>query len=89
MFCGILGALVWFARVIEWEFPGFSVDACAGRLLAAQQMLERDGCIEGRIHRILLAAAKTRRRSHKKKPAPACAGGGRAFTGRQARSAAF
>lgn len=59
MFCGILGALVWFARVIEWEFPGFSVDACAGRLLAAQQMLERDGCIEGRIHRILLAAVKT------------------------------
>ena len=53
-----VGALVWFARVIEWEFPGFSVDACAGRLLAAQQMLERDGCIEGRIHRILLAAAK-------------------------------
>lgn len=54
-----VGALVWFARIIEWEFPGFSVEACAERLLAAQNMLERDGCIEGRIHRILLVAAKT------------------------------
>lgn len=53
-----VGALVWFARIIEWEFPGFSVEACAERLLAAQNMLERDGCIEGRIHRILLVAAK-------------------------------
>ncbi len=54
-----VGALVWFARIIEWEFPGFSVESCAERLLAAQNMLERDGCIEGRIHRILLVAAKT------------------------------
>lgn len=53
-----VGALVWFARIIEWEFPGFSVEACAERLLVAQKMLERDGCIEGRIHRILLVAAK-------------------------------
>lgn len=54
-----MGALVWFARIIEWEFPGFSVESCAERLLAAQNMLERDGCIEGRIHRILLVAEKT------------------------------
>lgn len=53
-----VGALVWFAHIIEWEFPGFSVDRCLDRLLAAQRMLEEDGCIEGRIHRFLLVAKK-------------------------------
>ena len=53
-----VGALVWFARILPWEFPGFSVDACTDRLLEAQRILERDGCIEGRIHRFLLVAAK-------------------------------
>ena len=28
-----VGALVWFAKIIEWEFPGFSVEACFPRLL--------------------------------------------------------
>lgn len=53
-----VGALVWFAGIIEWEFPGFSVDTCCDRLLNAQRILERNGCIEGRIHRYLLAAIK-------------------------------
>lgn len=54
-----VGALVWFARIIEWEFPGFSVDACLDRLLAAQALLEERGVIEGTIHRFLLVARKT------------------------------
>ena len=53
-----VGALVWFARIIEWEFPCFSVDACLDRLLNAQKILEKNGCIEGRVHRFLLAARK-------------------------------
>lgn len=53
-----VGALVWFARIIEWEFPGFSVDTCRDRLLNAQRILERNGCIEGKIHRFLLVARK-------------------------------
>ena len=53
-----VGALVWFARIIEWEFPGFSVDACTENLLKAQQMLEQTGIIEGRTHRFMLAARK-------------------------------
>ena len=53
-----VGALVWFARIIQWEFPGFSVDTHLERLLNAQRILERDGCIEGRIHRFLLVAQK-------------------------------
>lgn len=53
-----VGALVWFARIIEWEFPGFSVDACFDRLLEAQRTLEDQGRIEGRIHRFLIVARK-------------------------------
>lgn len=53
-----VGALVWFARIIEWEFPGFSVEACLDRLLAAQALLEEKGVIEGTTHRFLLIAQK-------------------------------
>ena len=55
-----VGALVWFARIIEWEFPGFRVDACFDRLLTAQRVLEETGAIEGSIHRFLLVAQKPR-----------------------------
>lgn len=53
-----VGALVWFARIIQWEFPGFSVESCLGNLFRAQELLERKGVIEGRTHRFLLAAQK-------------------------------
>ena len=53
-----VGAFVWFARIIEWEFPGFSVDSCFDLLLAMQRRLERDGKIEGTIHRFLLVAQR-------------------------------
>lgn len=53
-----VGAFVWFARIIEWEFPGFSVDACFDRLCAMHADLERDGFLRGTIHRFLLAARK-------------------------------
>ena len=53
-----VGAFVWFARIIEWEFPGFSVDSCFDRLLAMQRQLEQEGRIEGTIHRFLLVAQR-------------------------------
>lgn len=53
-----VGALVWFARIIEWEFPGFSVEDCAEQLYRAQEILEDKGVIEGRIHRFLLVSKK-------------------------------
>lgn len=53
-----VGALVWFAHIIEWEFPGFSVAKCADRLLNAQRLLDVNGCIEGNIHRFFLVARK-------------------------------
>ena len=53
-----VGALVWFARIIQWEFPDFVVDTHLDRLFNAQKVLEERGAIEGRIHRFLLVARK-------------------------------
>lgn len=53
-----VGALVWFARIIEWEFPGFSVERCRERLFALQDALEKGGVIEGVTHRFMMVAEK-------------------------------
>ena len=53
-----VGALVWFARIIQWEFPDFAVDTHFDRLLEAQRILEETGSIDGKIHRFLLVAQK-------------------------------
>lgn len=53
-----VGALVWFARIIEWEFPSFSVDACLNQLNRAQELVDKQGFVEGRTHRFFLVARK-------------------------------
>lgn len=53
-----VGALVWFARVLPWEFPSFSVKRCFDRLMDAQRILEEKGEVAGTIHRFLLLARK-------------------------------
>jgi len=53
-----VSALVWFAHIIAWEFPGFDVRSCLPNLYKAQALLEKDGVIRGRTHRFLLAAQK-------------------------------
>ena len=53
-----IGAFVWFARIIEWEFPDFSVDSCFDRLLQMQAQLEEKGSIDGTTHRYLIIARK-------------------------------
>jgi SAM-dependent methyltransferase len=53
-----VGAFVWFARIIEWEFPNFSVEKCFPQLLEMQKMIETTGKIEGTIHRYLIVAKK-------------------------------
>ena len=52
------GALVWFARIIAWEFCGFSVDGCFDQLVHAQQLIDQQGYVEGVTHRFLLVARK-------------------------------
>ena len=58
-----IGALVWFARIIQWEFPGFSVDTHLENLLNAQKILDEKGSVDGSIHRFLLVAQKQETRS--------------------------
>lgn len=53
-----VGAFVWFARVIQWEFSGFSVDRCFENLLKMHRVIEKDGKITGTIHRYLIVAMK-------------------------------
>ena len=53
-----VGAAVWFARVIPWEFPGFSVDTHLENLLRAQARLEQSGRLRTHTHRFFLAARK-------------------------------
>lgn len=53
-----MGAFVWFARVIEWEFPDFSVNKCFERLLKMQETIEKVGKIEGTSHRYIIVARK-------------------------------
>lgn len=53
-----VGAFVWFARIIQWEFPGFSVDRCFEQLLKMQAQIEQKGFIQGTIHRFLIVARR-------------------------------
>lgn len=53
-----VGALVWFARIIEWEFSGFSVENNFNRLIEAQRILDQNGSINGTIHRYMIVAEK-------------------------------
>lgn len=53
-----VGALVWFAHIIEWEFPNFTVKDSLSKLFLAQELIEKYGYIEGKIHRYLIVAKK-------------------------------
>ena len=53
-----IGAFVWFAHIIEWEFPGFSVERCFGELLKMQEEIDKNGVVEGSVHRFLIVARK-------------------------------
>ncbi|MBR4992376.1 MAG: GNAT family N-acetyltransferase [Clostridia bacterium] len=52
------GALVWFARIIQWEFVDFSVERCFDRLLEVERAIARDGEVSGRAHRFMLKGRK-------------------------------
>lgn len=52
------GALVWFARIIEWEFIDFSVDKCLDRLIEADRLIEQNGAVGGQVHRFYFSARK-------------------------------
>lgn len=54
-----VGALVYFAKIIEWEFPNFSVNNCFRRLCDLQLSIEQQGFIESTEHRFIIVAQKS------------------------------
>jgi len=53
-----VGALVYYAKIIEWEFPDFSVESCFEELCQLQEKIESDGYIETIGHRFLVVGYK-------------------------------
>lgn len=53
-----LGAFVYFAKIIEWEFIDFSVDKCFKQLLDMQKEIEEKGYLQGSEHRYLMVLKK-------------------------------
>ena len=53
-----IGAVVYYAKAIEWEFPNFSVDTCFPQLCNMQKKLDEKGFIESREHRFIIVAKK-------------------------------
>ncbi|MDN5300017.1 MAG: hypothetical protein PWP51_2570 [Clostridiales bacterium] len=53
-----VGALVYFAKIITWEFPDFSVDDAFEKLCQCQREIEAKGYIQGTEHRFVIVAQK-------------------------------
>lgn len=53
-----VGALVYFAKIIEWEFPNFSVDNSFDSLCQCQREIEENGFVQGTEHRFIIVAQK-------------------------------
>lgn len=51
-------ALVWFARVIIWEFVDFSVERCFSQLLEVEREIAKKGFVEGQVHRFYFVMKK-------------------------------
>lgn len=51
-----IGALVYFAKIIDWEFPKFSVDGCFDTLYELQEELDHASYIESTEHRIVIVS---------------------------------
>lgn len=49
-----VGAIVYFAKIIEWEFPGFSVDRCFNELCRMHEELKEKPYIESYEHRFII-----------------------------------
>ncbi|MDR2568668.1 MAG: class I SAM-dependent methyltransferase [Oscillospiraceae bacterium] len=57
-----VGALVFMAKIIVWEYPGFSVNSHLKKLLDCQREIDEKGFLEATGHRFLIVAQKNRKR---------------------------
>ena len=53
-----IGAIVYFAKVIEWEFPNFSVEDCFDKLCKSNEDINIKGYIESFEHRYIVVCKK-------------------------------
>jgi len=53
-----VGALVYMAKIIVWEYPGFSVKTHLDKLFDCQREIEQKGFLEATGHRFLIVARK-------------------------------
>ncbi len=53
-----VGALVYYAGVVPWEFPGFSVERCGRELLCLEAEREERGGVDSIEHLFFLVAQK-------------------------------
>ena len=53
-----VGAVVYYAKIIEWEFPDFSVNNSFKQLSILQTIVEKQGFIESKQHRFVIVAQK-------------------------------
>lgn len=49
-----VGAIVYYAKIMEWEFPEFTVDKCFNKLCDLQRILMNQGYIESFEHRFII-----------------------------------
>ena len=53
-----VGALVYMAKILVWEYPGFSVRTHLDKLLDCQREIEEKGFLEATGHRFLIVSRK-------------------------------
>ncbi|MGL4731998.1 MAG: class I SAM-dependent methyltransferase [Clostridium sp.] len=53
-----VGAIVYFAKIIQWEFPNFSVDNCFEELCKLNEQIKDKGYIESIEHRFIIVCRK-------------------------------
>ena len=53
-----VGAFVFYAKIIVWEYPGFSVKTHLDKLFNCQREIEEKGFLDGTGHRFLIVARK-------------------------------
>lgn len=56
-----VGAVVYFAKVIEWEFPGFSVESSFEELCKMHEELKEKAYIESYEHRFIIVCKNVKR----------------------------
>jgi SAM-dependent methyltransferase len=49
-----IGAIVYWARIIKWEFPNFSVENCFEQLYNLEIEKNKNGYIESKQHRFIM-----------------------------------